>query len=94
MILMMSIFSCPFPTVILIYNIYMLRHQQRLHRARENAFNLSQKANDVLLPSYDALTDPYLARYFDNPLLKRHLKETGVIKRKRRLSYKLGKGSP
>jgi hypothetical protein len=72
----------------------MLRHQQRLHRVRENSFNLAQRANDVLLPAYDALCDPYLSGYFDNPLLKRHLKETGVIKRKRRLSCKLGKGSP
>lgn len=71
----------------------MLRHQQRLHRVRENSFNLAQKANDVLLPTYNALSDPYLAGYFDNPLLTRHLKETGVIKRKRRLSCKLGKGS-
>jgi hypothetical protein len=72
----------------------MLRHHQRLQRARENSFNLAQRANDVLLPAYNALSDPYLAGYFDNPLLKRHLKETGVIKRKRRPSCKLPGGSP
>jgi hypothetical protein len=42
----------------------------------------------VLLPSYNALKDPFLIGYFDNPTLKRHLKETGVIKRKRRHSVK------
>lgn len=72
----------------------MIRHQQRIQRARENAFNLTQRANEVLLPAYDALSDPYLAGYFDNPQLKRHLKETGVIKRKRRPSYKFPPGSP
>jgi hypothetical protein len=43
------------------------------------------------LPSYNALRDPFLAGYFDNPQLKRHLKETGVIKRKRRYSVKINK---
>lgn len=68
--------------------------QQRLQRVREAAFNLAQHANEVLLPSYNALKDPYLSGYFDNPLVKRNLKETGVIKRKRKLSVKLGRDSP
>ena len=40
----------------------------------------------MLLPSYNALKDPYLIGYFDNPGLKKHLKETGVIRKKRRKS--------
>jgi Na+-transporting NADH:ubiquinone oxidoreductase subunit NqrC len=74
----------------------MLRnaHQQRLQKVREVSFNLAQRANDVLLPSYNALRDPFLSGYFDNPQVKRHLRETGVIKKKRRLSVKIGRGSP
>lgn len=54
---------------------------RKLHqtKARESSFNLTQNVNEVLLPAYDALHDPFLSGYFDNPLLKRHLKKTGVI---------------
>lgn len=57
-------------------------------KQREAAFKVSQHVNEVLLPSYNALQDPFLSGYFENPLIKRHLKETGVIKRKRRISMK------
>ena len=57
-------------------------------KKREGEFNLSQHANDVLLPAYNALRDPFLIGYFDNPLVKKHLKQTGVIPKKRRFSIK------
>jgi len=59
-----------------------------LTKKREGDFNLSQHANEVLLPAYNALRDPFLVGYFDNPLVKKHLKQTGVIKKKRRFSIK------
>lgn len=71
----------------------MLRKVQ-LYKQRETSFKLAQNVNDVLLPSYNALQDPFLAGYFDNPLIKRNLKETGVIKRKRRYSVKAKNMSP
>ncbi len=71
----------------------MLRKLQ-LYKQREASFHLTQNVNDVLLPSYNALQDPFLAGYFDNPIVKRNLKETGVIKKKRRYSVKLKNARP
>jgi hypothetical protein len=52
---------------------------------------LQQRANEVFLPTYDALNDPFLVGFFQNPLVKKNLKETGVLKKKRRYSVKLRK---
>jgi hypothetical protein len=43
----------------------------------------------VLLPTYNALQDPFLAGFFDNPSLKKHLRRTGAVKKKRNLSVKM-----
>ena len=43
----------------------------------------------MLLPTYNALHDPFLAGFFDHPSLKKHLRRTGAVKRKRNLSVKM-----
>lgn len=58
----------------------------RFYHHRELSFNLSNHVNEILLPNYDALKDPFLSGYFDNPIIKRNLKETGVIRKKKRFS--------
>ena len=60
-------------------------------KKKEELFSTKQHVNQVLLPQYNALRDPFLVGYFDNPMLKRHLKETGVLKRKKRFSVKAGR---
>lgn len=45
-----------------------------LMRDREASFNVSFRITDVPLPEYSALHDPYLLGYFDNPIIRRHLK--------------------
>jgi hypothetical protein len=57
-------------------------------KKRENSFNLTQHVNEVLLPSYNALKDPFLIGFFENPIVKKTLKETGVLRKKRRMSVK------
>lgn len=59
-----------------------------LTKKREIDFSLSQHANEILLPEYNALRDPFLTGYFDNPIVRKNLKQTGVIKKKRRFSIK------
>jgi hypothetical protein len=55
-----------------------------IYKQKEEAFTTSQHVNDILLPEYNALKDPYLAGYFDNPAIKKHLKETGVVRKKKK----------
>jgi hypothetical protein len=55
-----------------------------LNRKREISFNLSLNVNEVVLPEYNALKDPFLGDYFSNPIVKKQLRKTGVIGRKRR----------
>ena len=49
-------------------------------RRREENFDISYRANDKPLPSYNALEDPYLSGFFEKPQLKRHLKDMHLIK--------------
>ena len=37
------------------------------------------------------MDDPFLDGFFDKPAVKRHLKDVGVLKRKRRKSYSVTK---
>ncbi len=57
------------------------RIQRRHHQLqkRECSFNLKQNVNELLIPEYNALKDPFLNGFFDHPTYKRHLKATGVI---------------
>lgn len=55
-----------------------------VYRQRERQFDISYRANDQPLPSYNALQDPYLSGFFEKPQLKRHLKEMKLIKSKHR----------
>lgn len=55
-----------------------------ISRQREQAFDISYRANDRPLPTYNALEDPYLSGFFEKPQLKRHLKDMHLIKPKRR----------
>ena len=64
-----------------------------LAKKKEESFSTKQHVNEVLLPHYNALRDPFLMGYFDNPTLKRHLKETGVVKKKKRFSVRTPKDS-
>jgi len=57
-------------------------------KKREVAFNLKQSVNELVIPQYNALRDPFLDGYFANPQIKRNLRETGVIVKKRRFSLK------
>lgn len=50
-------------------------------REREKGFNLSYHINDQPLPEYNALKDPCLEGYFDRRELKKHLVETGILKK-------------
>ena len=54
-----------------------------LRRHRENAFSLGQSINDMVIPRYEALTDPFLKAFFDLPTQKKHLKATGVLPNKK-----------
>ena len=55
---------------------------------REEKFSLKQNINDMIMPNYNALRDPFLVGFFDHPHCKRHLRKTGIISRKRGLSLK------
>jgi hypothetical protein len=54
-----------------------------LRRHRETAFSLGQSLNEMVIPRYDALADPFLRSFFDPPAQKRHLKVTGVLPKKK-----------
>lgn len=55
-----------------------------VNRQREQHFDISFRANDKPLPTYNALEDPYLSGFFEKPQVKRHLKDMHLIKAKRR----------
>ena len=57
-------------------------------RKRELLFSNSTPINEVLLPAYNALTDPFLSGFFDNRSVKKHLRTTGVLKKKRKSTPK------
>lgn len=57
-----------------------------LKKKREKGFSLQQSVNQPCLPAYNALTDPFLTGFFDSPHIKRHLRNTGVLTRKRKFS--------
>jgi hypothetical protein len=40
----------------------------------------------MVIPEYNALHDPSLANYFKKPFIKKNLRLTGVIKKKKNLS--------
>jgi hypothetical protein len=56
-----------------------ITRRTELARKRENSFNLKQNVNELLIPRYNALHDPFLNGFFDHPGYKRHLKATGAI---------------
>lgn len=56
------------------------------NRQKEKLFNNSYNVNDKLLPTYNALEDPYLEGYFDRPQLRRHLKSMSLLKKKKKSS--------
>lgn len=58
-------------------------------KKREISFVNSTHVNSVLLPTYNALRDPYLVGFFDNPSVRKHLKVTGVLKKKRKSTPKV-----
>jgi hypothetical protein len=39
------------------------------------------------LPTYNALKDQYLLGFFDNPDIKRHLRKTGILRKKQKKNY-------
>ena len=57
---------------------------RKFEAKREQGFSTKQHINQVLLPDYNALHDPFLKGYFHNPSIKKHLKEMGVIKKCRK----------
>ena len=42
----------------------------------------------MVIPKYNALRDPFLVGFFEQPSLKNNLRRTGVITRKRGLSLR------
>lgn len=42
----------------------------------------------MIIPNYNALKDPYLSGFFKLPFYKKHLKDTGILPRKKGLSLK------
>lgn len=57
-----------------------------LHKRREQDFQLRQSVNEMVIPSYDALKDPFLSGFFQHPQMLTNLKKTGIITRKKRFS--------
>ncbi len=62
-----------------------------LFRKKEECFVNTYNVNDIPLPAYNALHDPYLTDFFKNPQQIRLLRETGVLKKKRKFSMALRK---
>jgi hypothetical protein len=60
----------------------------KLYKMRENSFSLTQNINEMVIPEYNALKDPFLDGFFNNPQLKKHLKSTGVLLRRKGFSLK------
>ena len=42
----------------------------------------------MIIPNYNALKDPYLSGFFKLPFYKKHLKDTGILPKKKGLSLK------
>jgi hypothetical protein len=57
-----------------------------IYQRREQTFLLRQSINDMVIPSYNAIKDPYLNGYFQHPGIVNNLRKTGIIHRKKQFS--------
>jgi hypothetical protein len=60
--------------------------QRELNKKREACFSLGQSLNEMVIPRYEALQDPFLKTFFNSPTQKRLLKTTGIIPTNKRFS--------
>lgn len=59
-----------------------------LNKRKEESFRLNQTLKEMIIPEYNALRDPFLNGFFEHPNIIRHLKSTGVVPKRRKLSLK------
>ena len=43
---------------------------------------MHENLKEKVIPEYDALKDPFLKGYFNNPFILKHLRHTGVVNKK------------
>jgi hypothetical protein len=65
-------------------NKRIIRHPEQ--KKRETSFSLGQSLNEMVIPRYDALYDPFLKTFFGHPAQRRLLKVTGAVPAKKRFS--------
>lgn len=47
-------------------------------KRREESFSLTQAVSDMIIPEYNALSDPFLCGFFVRPAFRKLLKTTGA----------------
>lgn len=47
-------------------------------KRREASFSLTQAVSDMIIPEYNALSDPFLCGFFVRPVFRKLLKTTGA----------------
>lgn len=54
-----------------------------MSRRKEGSFSLGQSLNEMVIPQYNALRDPFLSGFFQHQQIRTNLRRTGVITKKR-----------